>query len=325
MRNTIQSDVRIRAVRWRDLLELTLTQKLWELSLSAPWLICSVVCYHWGYLWLGAVCSFYFFLTGLRQSHGAQHYSIGLSRVSQDIVMLFLSTLMLCSMHAVQVSHMHHHRHCLDDDDAEGSTARLRWWQAILIGPVFLFRLHRTAWRLGSPAQRNWMIAEFLGLSLVVLVAATVPVLHSLRWHFTAMLVGESLTGFFAVWTVHHDCDSTSLLARTQRGRWVNRLCYSMFYHAEHHLFPLVPTCHISRLAARLDTATPDLAWKQVIGAPLNTPATPNHALPRAGAAVTAPASGPRLSPTTQRSRQPGPTFELPSGRLRQFYRARTP
>lgn len=272
----MHNDARFRAVAWRDLLHLTWRDKLWELTLPIPWLILSLAFYHWGYWCFGAVCSFYVFLTGLRLSHGAQHYSIGTPRVSQDIALLILSVLMLCSMHAVQVSHMHHHRHCLDDDDAEGSTARLRWWQAILIGPLFLLRLHITAWRLGSRSQRTWIIAELLGLQLVILLAASAALAHALQWHVAAMLVGESLTGFFAVWTVHHGCDSTGLFARTQRGRWINRLCYSMFYHAEHHLFPLVPTCHVSRLAARLDTATPDLAWKQVIGSPLNSTEMPH-------------------------------------------------
>ena len=40
---------------------------------------------------------------------------------------------------------------------------------------------------------------------------------------------------------------------------------------------------------------------------------TPNHALQRTGAAVTPAASGLRLSPTTQRSRQPRPSLSLGS------------
>jgi fatty acid desaturase len=79
------------------------------------------------------------------------------------------------------------------------------------------------------------------------------------------MAFGECLTAFFAVWTVHHDCGSEELPARTQRGSWINRLCYSMFYHAEHHLFPAVPTCHLATLATRMDQAAPR-EWKQVFG-----------------------------------------------------------
>jgi fatty acid desaturase len=269
---TIRSDARIRAIPWRDLLYLTRLERLWELTLPVPWLVGSLACYHFGHWTLGAVCSFYFFLTGLRQSHGAQHYTLGVSRVGQDMVLFALSVLMLGSMHAVQVSHLHHHRHCLDEDDAEGSTARLVWWRAILIGPLFPLRLHRTAWRLGSPAKRRWIAAETAAFLAVAVLAIVIP---ALRGHVLAMLVGESLTGFFAVWTVHHDCEPEGLFARTQRGRWVNRLCYGMFYHAEHHLFPAVPTCHLPILAERLDTAMTGAGWKQVVGAPLSSPGTP--------------------------------------------------
>jgi fatty acid desaturase len=252
-------------VQWRDLLSLTRWEKAWELCLSAPWLAGSLCAYHFGYIALGAACSFYFFLTGLRQSHGAQHYSLGLPKRFQDGVLFILSACMLASMHAVQVSHLHHHRHCLEDDDAEGSTARLSWWQAILMGPAFIWRLHKTAWNLSARPKRRWIIAEILAFTSVIVLAAMIPNLHALRWHVSAMMVGECLTGFFAVWTVHHGCDSHATVARTQRGRWVNRLCYSMFYHAEHHLFPLVPTCHLAALAWRLDDANSAFALRQVI------------------------------------------------------------
>ena len=258
-----------RDVEWRDLLELTWFQKCWELMLPLPWLAGSL-CFYERADWIcGAFCSFYFFLTGLRQSHGAQHYSLGVNRPVQDGILFLLSLLMLGSMHAVQVSHLHHHRHCLDDDDTEGSTARLSWWQALLVGPLFLLRLHGTAWRLGSIGKRKWILAELIGIIAVVLAAIFVPSL-ALRCHVAAMLVGESMTGFFAVWTVHHDCDAHGLFARTQRGRWVNWLFYSMFFHVEHHLFPLVPTCHLSCLAKRLDAAAPEIPWAQVIGSPLH-------------------------------------------------------
>jgi fatty acid desaturase len=253
------------AVPWRDLLQLTWREKLRELTLPLPWLAVSLWCYaqdHW--VW-GAMASFYLFLTGLRQSHGAQHYTLGTSRWSQDLVLSALSVIMLASMHAVQVSHLHHHRHCLDEDDTEGSTARLPWWQAILAGPLFPVRLHRAAWQLGSPAKRRWIAAEVAGL-LSVIVLALFTDLPALRWHVAAMLIGESLTGFFAVWTVHHGCEPHDLLARTQRGRWINRLSYSMFFHVEHHLFPAVPTCHLWRLAERLDAAMDGVVWKQVMG-----------------------------------------------------------
>ena len=122
-----------------------------------------------------------------------------------------------------------------------------------------------TAWGLTSGEKRRWIVAEILVLAGVIALAVAVPNLHALRWHVAAMLIGECLTGFFAVWTVHHGCDSRTTVARTQRGRWVNRFCYSMFYHAEHHLFPLVPTCHPGALAERIDRATSAFVDQQVI------------------------------------------------------------
>jgi fatty acid desaturase len=78
------------------------------------------------------------------------------------------------------------------------------------------------------------------------------------------MATGQCLAGFFAVWTVHHDCDRAHFIARTLRGRLKNLCSFGMFYHIEHHLFPQVPTCHLAHLAERLDAAAPELQTKQV-------------------------------------------------------------
>lgn len=264
----MSTDARLRQlykIEWRDLLTLSPAEKAWELVLSLPWLAGSLLCYQAGWILPGAFCSFYFFLTGLRQSHGGQHYSLGVPRKVQDGVLFALSLLMLASMHAVQVSHMHHHRHCLDDEDAEGSTARLPWWKALLVGPLFPLRIHRAAWRIASPAKRRWIAAEVAGILAVLASALAVSGLPALRWHVAAMLIGESMTGFFAVWTVHHGCDPHGLHSRTQRGRWMTLLSYSMFFHVEHHLFPAVPTCRLARLAERLDAAAPEVHWPYVV------------------------------------------------------------
>ena len=122
----------IETVEWRDLVALTPLEKAWELALGLPWLFLSLWCYSHRWWWAGLACSFYLFLTGLRQSHNAQHYALGLSRPIQDGVLSILSLVMLASMHAVQVTHLHHHRHCLEDEDGEGATARLPWWRALL-------------------------------------------------------------------------------------------------------------------------------------------------------------------------------------------------
>ncbi len=242
-------------VAWRDLVPLSTAEKMWELTLRLPWLGLSLWLYQVGWWRLGAMASFYFFLTGLRQSHNAQHYSLGLSHRIQDTILFILSGLMLASMHAVQVTHLHHHRHCLAEADVEGATARKAWWRALLEGPLFIGRLHWFAWQLAGRVKRRWILAELAVMAAWLGLVFGVFKWPAWRWHAGAMLVGECFAAFFAVWTVHHDCDSDAAIGRTQRGRWWTALTYSMFLHAEHHLFPAVPTIHLARLAERLDAA----------------------------------------------------------------------
>ena len=70
----------VRAVPWKDLVQLSPSDVVQELSISLPWLIGSwIAASHQQYL-VALGCSFMFFLTGLRQVHNAYHYALGLSR-----------------------------------------------------------------------------------------------------------------------------------------------------------------------------------------------------------------------------------------------------
>ncbi len=255
----ISRDLRLRPVAWRDLVPLTGWEKLWELTLPLPWLVGSLAAYAAGGWGIGAIASFFFFLTGLRLSHNAQHRSLGIGRVAHDLVLLALSLGMAASMHAVQVTHLHHHRHTLEADDIEAAHVAWPWWRALLLGASFPVKLHTSAWRLAGQGKRLWVGAEMAAILLWLTAAWFVLGLSCLWWHATAMVVGECFTGFFCVWTVHHGCHPHGQIARTQRGWLKNFVSYSMFYHLEHHLFPAVPTCHLPRLARRLDRGAPEL------------------------------------------------------------------
>lgn len=260
-------DPRLKTVQWRDLVEISVFKRLYEATLPVPWLVFSCGSYAFGAPVVGAIGSFFFFLTGLRLSHNCQHYALGGGRRWQDLMLFVLSPAMLASMHAVQVTHLHHHRHCLDEDDIEASHIGKPVWRVLLEGPVFPLRLHASAWRIGGSVKRRWIAAE-LGVMATLIGSGLMPDAPvALRWHLAAMLAGQCLTAFFAVWTVHHGCDHHSQIARTQRGWLRNVVSYSMFYHLEHHLFPAVPTCNLHRLAMRLDDVAPEYAEKQVIGA----------------------------------------------------------
>src|SRR5262249_32773520 len=117
-------------------------------------------------------------------------------------------------------------------------------------------------WRLGGRDKRVWIATELIAIAVVV--ASFFFGWTALQWHIGAMLTGECLTGFFAVWTVHHGCKAHEP-GRTQRGRWLSFISYSMFFHAEHHLFPAVPTAHLQELARRLDSVLPELGRRSVL------------------------------------------------------------
>jgi fatty acid desaturase len=74
------------------------------------------------------------------------------------------------------------------------------------------------------------------------------------------MAIAQTLTGFFVVWTVHHDVDAEQQVARTLRHRLKSALALGTFFHLEHHLFPRVPTCDLPVIAARLEQAAPELS-----------------------------------------------------------------
>jgi fatty acid desaturase len=260
----ILRDPRIRSVEWRDLVGLSKIQIAKELLLSVPWLAVAIYLAHLGYYLPALVSSYVFFLTGLRQVHNAYHYALGISRTATEWVMFVLSMLMLGSMHAVQLNHLQHHKHCMDDEDIEGQSARMSASMALLVGPLFPVRLHFKAFQLADAKRLRWIIAELVAtVAWIGLVFGFLDV-PALKYHVIVMAIGQCLTSFFAVWTVHHDCDRSHFIARTLRNRLKSFVSFSMFFHVEHHLYPKVPTCHLAYLADRLDQVAPELQQKQV-------------------------------------------------------------
>ncbi len=151
----ILSDPRIRSMKWDDLVGLRRSEILEELALPLPWLALSLLLARRGLHLPALAFSFIFFLTGLRLVHDAFHQNLGLSRAATEWVMAALSVAMGGSMHAVKYNHLRHHKHCLDDNDVEARSARMKGWQAIARGPVFPILLHATALRRARPRERR--------------------------------------------------------------------------------------------------------------------------------------------------------------------------
>ena len=256
---------RLAGVEWRDLVSLTPLETVRELTLCLPWLALSLLLAA-AHLYPPALAaSFMMFLTGLRQAHNAHHHALGLGRRANEWFLFAMSVVMLGAMHAVKFNHLRHHKLCMGVGDVEAASARMSGWRAIAFGPLFPLLLHRTALAKGNRTVRLWVCAE-LAVNVAWIAAVFLWLrVDALRYHVIAMGVGQCLTAFFAVWTVHHDTEATAYPARTQRGWLRNVASYHMFLHVEHHLFPQVPTCHLPALARRLDAAAPDLARALVI------------------------------------------------------------
>ncbi|WP_235831609.1 fatty acid desaturase [Acinetobacter rongchengensis] len=98
----------------------------------------------------------------------------------------------------------------------------------------------------------KWMIAELFA-NIVVLIAVFIFLdVTVLKYYFIAMFIGQCMTAFFAVWTVHYDTEDHVYMARTVCNKFKRVVTYNMSYHVEHHLFPAVPTQHLHILAKRL-------------------------------------------------------------------------
>jgi fatty acid desaturase len=259
MSHALRRSARIEAVAWRDLAGLRPAERARELLLPLPFLLAARAAFGAGVPLVPWLASAYFFLAGLRLVHDAFHGNLAISRRAGHGLLVLLSGLMLGSMHAVRITHLQHHRDCLGPDDVEGQTARRSAWRAIGAGLAFPFALHRAAWRRARGADRLWIAGE-LALTVVLVAAALSGVWAQITHHVALMVIAQALTGFFAVWTVHHDVDAERQVARTLRHRVKSALALGMFFHLEHHLFPRVPTCHLPALADRLDAAAPELS-----------------------------------------------------------------
>lgn len=251
----------IKKVEWKDLKNLSVKEMLIENNLTLPWLFASWALAYSGYYILALPVSAVFFLTALRQVHNGFHNSLGTNRFLTWFTLYSNSILMMASIHAVKFNHIRHHKYCLTEEDYEGKSAGMTWYGAILYGPIHIFLIHKLTLQIGNREYVKNVLFEMVSMALFVYLVFYFKIAF-LIYHIIVMVVGEFLSAFFAVWTVHHDTEDSPEFARTQRDGWKNAVTFSMFYHLEHHLFPAVPTIKLPELVKRIDAALPDLQKK---------------------------------------------------------------
>ena len=210
---------------------------------------------HGAYLLLPLVMLMHFVAT-VAYLHDVAHGSAGLDARITHGVLFIVSVLVLQSGHAFRYTHLHHHAHCLEEDDLEGAPARGGLLGALLMGPSYLPRLWRESLRkIRAARDRRWMIAELATSLALVLLAlwlarwSTGPLLYcAMAW------IGGWFYPLATAYLPHYKPGSKPLeQARTMRGTIVPALFMNLTYHLEHHLYPQVPTLNLRRLSRRLD------------------------------------------------------------------------
>ena len=242
-------------VAWHDLTEHTLIDTIKEMSLPLAWLTFSLIAINFSFL-LAIICVSYTFLYALRVAHNAFHRALGMPVRAYNWVMLVMSWILIGSVHAVSVTHMYHHDHCLEGDDVEGQLAHHSFWKALMLSPIYPFRVHIQAFKIASLENRRWIILELVSSATIHLFM--LPTLLGVNYslYLAVMILANLFSPMFSTWLVHRDCDNASSQARSCRSAIVNFLTGNMFYHHEHHLFPAVPSRRMPELGARIDRHT---------------------------------------------------------------------
>jgi len=248
-------DLRRAGIEWRDLAALTRLEIVRELSLPLFALGLAVLAGTTRCWPLLVLASALMFMTGLRVTHGAFHRSLGLRGMANDAVLLGLSALLGGSMHAIEVTHLRHHRDCLSTDDVEGHIAVHGFWRALVESPCYPLAIHCAAWRHGSRSQRRWIASELFVAGMVQVLIWNLPY-ETPKAIALTLYAANAFAAIPGIWLVHRGCrHGDSGIARSTRSPLVTWLSAGMFHHAEHHAFPAVPTCHLAELARRADAA----------------------------------------------------------------------
>lgn len=292
---------------WRDLATLTPAQRAAELLLPLPWLLLALVLAQQNWRAASAAATALFFTAGLRLTHDCYHRNLGLSPANGDRLLFLLSVLLGGALHAIEHTHLHHHRHCLAEDDLEGRISHLGLAAAVLRSPLYPLQIHWHTWRRGTPRQRRWMRRELLAIALVqALIWSSGSA--ALQWIALCLLFANAAVPLVGIWSVHRGCAQDAGRARSSRNALLARLSFNMLYHHEHHRYPSVPARHLGELARRLAAdadvgqALPLLGNAPWPGADCDEPPHSLHAakLPASGHAA-----GPHHRPQVQRHRQP--------------------
>ncbi|MCB0826000.1 MAG: fatty acid desaturase [Armatimonadetes bacterium] len=216
-----------------------------------------MVAWHHVQYWLCVIALVMVFSACSTSTHDVVHRSLGLTARQTEWLLCLLGLPVLESGHAYRLTHLNHHKRFPHDDDLEGEAAHMPIWKVILVGPLFLPKLWLYGWQAAKdrPDQRRWLILEAL-FPIVGVVCGwlLLPVTSGLLAFSVTVLLSSFFYPLFAVHLPHRHFEEPRVKqAWTCRGRWIPRIFLPLAYHLEHHLYPLVPSHNLPKLAERLE------------------------------------------------------------------------
>ena len=202
-------------------------------------------------------------------SHEGHHHLLFRHAAANHAANLLLCVPLLHAPSAYRVLHELHHRFLGgpgDPDEYRNYTgsARVRWalqWVRLFIGTlVYMPLIPVVAWRRATSVERRRIAAEYLGMTAVwFLVFRAFAIRDVLQvWLIPGVVVGYVSAVRALAQHALTDPHDPLLASRSVRSnRLVSFLLLNENYHLEHHLFPEIPSYHLPRLHALLQSRLP--------------------------------------------------------------------
>ena len=233
-----------------------------RLELLRPWLLLGayLLTASLGWWWLAVPLAVAVCLAGFVQTHDAMHQALGLPKAANNRLLTLSGLLLLKSGHGLQVTHLRHHAHCLQDDDPEGAPATWRFWRVLWQGPYHILMLRRESLRMAPHTRHIQWLETAATLALLV-------VFVGVYWAWGSAVglvywgVAFVMSATLPIWAsyVPHRLSERNPLVRASAATasfWTPVLASFAFHHVHHH-YPRVPTALLHRAAAELPPPPP--------------------------------------------------------------------
>jgi beta-carotene hydroxylase len=207
-------------------------------------------------LWPPAVLSLVYlsFITYGSISHDLVHRTLGLRRWLNESLLTTIELVTFRSGHAYRLVHLHHHARFPQDDDIEGSAARMSVLRSLVEGIVFQPRLMLWAARRPSRTRPIVLVEIALACLLLATCLGTIHLTPIFAVYAALMIMGSWIIPLITS-RIPHDPTAADALHQTRlfRGKIASLIALEHLYHLEHHLYPMVPHQNWPKLARRLD------------------------------------------------------------------------